>query len=71
MTKKGQKFGLKMRNVLGFGLYLKKVHREKISGRKLQGFWANIQKKVVGNLAYREMLFYKKALVETLWQSSL
>jgi len=43
------------------GLYLKD-HCKKISGRKSQVIWVNILKKVIGNLAYREMLFYKKAL---------
>jgi len=32
----------------------------KISGRKLQVFWVNIQEKVIGNLAYLEIYFTKK-----------
>ena len=60
MSKSGKRFGLKMGNVLG--LYLKKIIR-KIFRAESQKFFGYIsKKKVIGNMAHREMLFYKKAL---------
>ena len=44
-------------------LYLKRDHWKNILDRKLQVFWVNIYKMVIGNLAYREMLFYTKTCV--------
>ena len=58
MTKKGQKFGLKMGIFLG--LYLKKDHRKKFRVENRKFFGKYLKKQVIGNLAYPEMLFTKK-----------
>src|SRR6218665_85941 len=60
MTKKGQKFGLKMGNF--FGLCLKKDHRKKFRVENRKFFGRYLKKQVIGNLVYPEMLFTKKAL---------
>jgi len=52
---------IRLENGKYFGIILKKDHQKNISGRKSQVFWVNIEKKVIGNLAYREMLFYKES----------
>jgi len=63
MTKERSK--IRLENGKFFELYFKKRSSEKISGRKSQFFW-EISKKVIENLAYREIYFTKKALVESI-----
>jgi len=59
MTKKGQTFDWKKEI---FGIILKKRSSEKFRVGN-RNFLVKCLKKVIGNLAYREMLFSKKALV--------
>ena len=62
MTKTVKKTLLENGKLLG--LYLENNNRKKISVRKSHVFFGKyLKKRVIGNLAYREMLFYKKALV--------
>ena len=63
MTKKGQKFGLKMGF---FWIVLKKRSPEKISGRKSQVFLVNIYKKGHREFGVPGNVIYKKALAKTL-----
>src|SRR6218665_2785517 len=60
MTKKGQKFGSKWEI---FGIVLKKRSPEKNRVENRKFFGKYLIKQVIGNLAYPEMLFTKKALM--------